>query len=70
MVIGKYFGLGSAQTLSGEKLQGRFPGKDIDVVFLQRVDATMRDHVQEVAFYRATEEYANVVGIRTKGLIL
>ena len=66
MVIGKYFGLDSAQTLSGEELQGRFPGKDIDVVFLQRVDATK----EEVAFDPATEEYANVVGIRTKGLTL
>ena len=55
-----FFELQPAKTLSGAQLQDMFPGKDIEVVF--------QDQIRAVHFDKDTQQYVNVVGIRTKGL--
>ena len=65
MIIGEYLELVSAQTVTGQQLQEWFPDKDIDVVFLQRQDGSKKEVSFDGPLFR---EYANVIGIRTKGL--
>ena len=71
MVIGERLAVKPAQTLSDADLQGKFPGEDIDVVFVQCEDGAEKE---EFFWYRSQYSlwslalHVNAVGIRTKGL--